>query len=114
MFLSNISVWRQETKDPDLRRFTIQSNPHSLQLRLQKRTLLRSFRRIQHHKNEITRLRRRNNLSSSPLSLRSTLNNTRQIQNLNLGTTILQNTGDSGQSCERVGSYLAASLGDFG
>ena len=48
-------------------------------------------------------LRSRDDLPPSPLTLRSPLDDTRQIQNLDLGAPILQHTRDSRQRGERVG-----------
>ena len=92
----------------------IQSNPHSLQLGLQQPPLLRLLRRIQDHQDQITRLGRRDDLSTSTLTLGSTLDDTRQIQDLNLRTSILQYTRDSGKSSEGVSGDFRFRLGDFG
>jgi len=92
----------------------IQSNPHSFQLGLQQPPLLRLLRRIQNHANHITRLRGRNDLPSSPLTLRSSLNNTRQIENLDLSPTILEHARNRRQSGERVRRDNRLRLGDFG
>ena len=97
-----------------LRRFPIQPNPHSLQLRLQKRPLLRLLRSIQNHENQIARLRRTDNLPTSPLPLGSPLNNPWQIQDLDLSAAVLEDSRDSGQGREGVGCYFGLGLGDFG
>lgn len=61
-----------------------------------------------------TYLRSRNNLSTTSLTLRSTLNDTRQIQNLDLGTAILQYARDGSQGGERVRCRLTLGLSDLG
>lgn len=63
---------------------------------------------------DITHLRRRNDLTTTTLTLRSTLDNTRQIQNLNLSTAILQNTGNSRQRGEAVRSSLTLGFRNLG
>jgi len=56
---------------------------------------------------------RRDNLATTSLALGSTFDNTRQIQNLDLGTAILQDTGNGSQRGEGVGGSLALGLGDL-
>ena len=101
-------------KERSIRRFPVQPNPHSFQLRLQKRPLLRLLRSIQNHQDQIARLRGTNDLPPSPLPLRCPLNNTRQIQDLNLRTAILEYSRDGGESGEGVGCYFGLGFGDFG
>lgn len=98
----------------DARRLPIQPNTNRLQLNLQQRPLLSPLRRIQNHKNQITRLRRTNNLSPAPLALGSTLNNTRQIKNLDLGAAILEHARDRCEGRKAVRSDFGAGLGDLG
>jgi hypothetical protein len=95
------------------RRLPIQSNTNGLQLCLQKRPLLRFLRGIQNHQNQITGLGRTNNLSASSLPFGCTLNNPRQIQDLDLGAPILQHPRNSGQSSEAVGCDFGFCLGYF-
>ena len=56
----------------------------------------------------------RNNLTTTTLTLGRTLDDTGQIQNLDLGTAVLQHTGNGSQSGERVGCGLTLGLGDLG
>ncbi|GFF22097.1 hypothetical protein IFM46972_00119 [Aspergillus udagawae] len=56
----------------------------------------------------------RDDLSSSPLTLSSTFNDTRKIKNLDLRTAILQHTGDGRERREGVRGSLAPGLGDLG
>lgn len=60
-----------------------------------------------------TYLRCRNNLTTTTLTLRGTLDNTGQIQNLNLSTAILQDTGDSSQRGEAVRCSLTLGFRDL-
>lgn len=55
-----------------------------------------------------------NDLTSTALALGGTLNDTRQIENLNLSAAILQHTGNRCQGGESIGSNLALRLGDLG
>lgn len=97
----------------NIRRLPIQSNPDRLQFRLQQRPLLRPLRRIQNHHNQVTRLGRTNHLSPPPLALRSPLNNPRQIQNLNLRTTILKHARYRRQRRERIRRHFTFRFCDF-
>jgi len=122
-----------------LRRVPVKPNANSIQFSLQQSSLLSTFRSIKDHQNQITRLPSsandpnpinqnqkkkekekktnlsgRNNLPPTSLPLSSTLNDTRQIQNLDLSTPILQHTRDSRERGKRVRRGFTLSLGDFG
>lgn len=132
MFLRRLakSLFEQDLKYS--RRLLVQPDAYSIQFSLQQCSLLCTFRSIQHHQNEITRLTQisserntasrnggktnlssRNDLSSTSLTLRRTLNDTRQIKNLNLRTSILKHTRNSSERSERIRGRLTLRLGDL-
>lgn len=123
----------------DVGRVLVQPDAHSVKFCLEQCSLLSSLRCVKNHKNHITRLvvvskacpvrrilatisekarqtnlRRRNNLPTTTLALRSALNNTRQIEDLNLGTSILEHTGDGCERGERVRGDFRLGLRDLG
>jgi hypothetical protein len=54
-----------------------------------------------------------NDLTTTTLTILGTLNNSRKIENLNLGTVVLDLSGDGSQGCELVsGSYRTTSVLD--
>jgi hypothetical protein len=55
-----------------------------------------------------------NDLSSSTLALSCTFNDTWQIENLNFGSTIFEDSWDGRQGGERICCYLGFGLGDLG
>jgi len=57
---------------------------------------------------------RTNDLPSTTLALSRTLDNTGQIQDLDLSTTILQHTGNGREGSESVRSNFRLCLCDFG
>lgn len=61
----------------------------------------------------IAYLRSRNDLPTTTLALRSALNDTRQIENLNFSTSILEYTRNGSERGERVGCNFGLGLGDF-
>lgn len=58
-------------------------------------------------------LRCRDDLSTTALALRSALNDTRQIENLNFRTSILEHTRNGSERGERVGCNFGLGLGDL-
>lgn len=62
---------------------------------------------------EITYLRSRDNLPTTTLALRSALDDTRQIENLDLRTSILEHTRNGSERGERVGCNFGLGLGDL-
>ena len=57
---------------------------------------------VKDNEDKVASLSHCNNLSTTTLSVFGTLNNTRKIENLNLGTVIHDLTGNSCEGCELV------------
>jgi hypothetical protein len=78
----------------DLRWVAVQPDTHSFQFSLQQPSLFRLLGSIENHADQVTRLCCTNDLSSSSLALSRTLDDTGQIEDLDLSTTILEHTRD--------------------
>lgn len=98
----------------DVRWVLIQSDPHRFEFRFQQCTLFFSLRRIQNHDNHITRFGSGDDLSTSALSLCSTLDDTGQIKDLNLGTAIFEHARNCGECSEGVCCNFGFGLCDLG
>lgn len=97
----------------NVRRTSVQSDTDRLEFRLEKRPLLGALGRVQHHEDEIARLGGRNDLATAALALGGALDDTRQIEQLNLGAAVLEHTGNGRQRREGVRGGLGLGLGDF-
>lgn len=69
-------------------RLLVYSNSEALQFRFDNFLVGQRFVHIQNDKDKIARLRNRNHLSSSTLSILRSLDNTRKIQHLYLGAIV--------------------------
>src|SRR6266536_280276 len=85
----------------------IDSNSEPFQFRLNDLLVSKGLIDIKNNKNQMTSLRNSNHLSTSTLSVLSTLNNTRQIQHLNLRPIVLHLSRNRCQSRE----FVCCSLG---
>lgn len=97
----------------DVGRAAVQADAHRLQLLLEQPPLHRALRRVQHHDDQVRRARHRNHLPAAALALARTLNDARQIQQLNVCTAVLYDTGDARQSGELVGRDGRLGLGEL-
>ena len=69
---------------------------------------------VQHHKNHVGCASDCNDLSTTTFALSSAFDDTGQIEKLNLGAFVLDDTGHTSQSRELVGGDLALGVGDGG
>lgn len=116
MFLNTVSHVSSTTHQPQYERgFLVQPYAYSFQFSLKQCSLLRSLRSIENHDNHVAGLRQladadatsyekklyfccADDLSTSALALCCTFDDTRQIQDLNLSSAILEHTRNC---CER-------------
>lgn len=64
------------------------------------------FQTIKHHKDKVTGAGHGNHLSTTTLAVLGAFNDTRQIQQLDLGALVLDASGNSCERCELVGCYF--------
>ena len=98
----------------DSRRFPVQANANSLELSFEESPLLRLLRGVQHHEDKVTRLRGRDDLAPSPLTLRGALDDPGEVEQLDLGAAILEHARDGCERREGVRGDLGPRLGDLG
>lgn len=97
-----------------LRRLAVQTNAHSFKLGFEERPLFGPLGGIQHHEDHVARFGCRDDLSTSAFSFRGPLDDTGQIEELNFGTAIFQDTRNGCQGGEGVGRDFGSRLGDLG
>ena len=78
----------------------------SLQFLLNDLLVSQGFEDIQDNENQIGSSGDGNDLPTSTLAIFSSLNDPRQVQQLDLGPLVLDTTGDRGQRGELVGRHL--------
>lgn len=83
-------------RDMYRRRLPIQPNTHLIQLPRNLHSLLFSLTRIQHHQYHIGILRDGDDLSSSAFTFGGTFDDTGEIQELDFGVVVVDDTGDAG------------------
>lgn len=81
----------------------INTDAKALQLVLDYSLVNQRLVHIKDDENEVAGLGDCNNLSTTTFSVFGTFNNTRKIENLNLGTIVQHLTGNSCEGCELVG-----------
>lgn len=86
----------------NLRRLLVESDSEALKLVLDDLLMSHGPGRIEDNDNQITGSGHGNNLLASTLAVLGSLNNTRQVQQLDLGAFVVENTRDTGQSGELV------------
>ena len=83
-------------------RLLIDANTKALQFVLDDSLVNQWLVHVKNDENEVASLGHRNNLSTTTLAVFGTLNNTWEIENLNLGAIVHHLTGDSCEGCELV------------
>lgn len=104
----------QGGKEGYVRWLSVQPDSHSLEFRLQQRPLFGALGGIEHHENQVARLCCRDDLPPSAFAFGRTLDDPWQIEQLDLGATILEDTGDSCEGGEGIRGYLGLGFRDFG
>lgn len=94
----------------DVGRLFVDSNAKAFELRLDDPLIGKGLVHIQNDEDQMTGFSDSNDLTTATFSILRTLNNTREIEHLDLGAVILNLTGYSGQGCEFVGGRCAASI----
>lgn len=89
-----------------IRRRPVQPHAHCFQLSCQDLLMCPRFSSVQNHQQQICRLAHGNDLTTTTFTLRGTLNNTWQIQELNLGVVVVNDTRNTCQCCELIGCCL--------
>lgn len=89
--------------EDDVGRLLVDTDSEALQFILDDSLVNQWLVHVQNDENKVACFGHRNNLSTTTLAIFGTLNNTRKIENLNLGTVVHNLTGDSCEGCELVG-----------
>mmetsp|Transcript_1625 Transcript_1625/g.1734 ORF Transcript_1625/g.1734 Transcript_1625/m.1734 type:complete len:217 (-) Transcript_1625:145-795(-) len=92
--------------DGDLGRMSIQSNSYFFQFLCQLHFLFLGLSDIQNHQNKIGTLSNGYDLTTTTLSLSSTFNNTRKIEQLDISVINFENSRDTSQGCKFVSGAL--------
>lgn len=95
----------------DVRRALVEPQPHSLELLLQDGAVVLGalLAGVQHHQHEVGALCHGNHLSSTSPPVSSALDDSRQVEQLDLGALVVHVSGDARQRRELVGCSLALS-----
>lgn len=80
----------------------VQTNAHALQLSLEQLPVNVGLGGVQHHQHQISGAGYGNDLTTTPLALGSALDDSGQIQQLDIGTLILNDARNAGQSGELI------------
>lgn len=99
-------------RDADIRGAFVQTDTHLLELSADLHLLLLGLGCLQDHQHHIGVLCHCDDLSSLALALRSSFNNSREIQKLNFGIIIVDDARNAGEGGELVGSAEGSSVGD--
>ena len=91
-----------------------QPDSKSLQFLLNDLFVSEGFEDIQHNEDKIGSSGHSNDLPASALAVFSSLNDPRQVQQLDLGPLVLDTAGDRGESGELVGRHLTVNPGKVG
>jgi len=94
--------------------FLVQPDAKALQLVLQEFLVAERFQAIQHHEDKVTGACNGDHLTTTTLAILGALNDTGQIQQLDLGALVLDAAGHSGQSCELVGRHFGVNASQIG
>lgn len=86
----------------DIGRRLIDPDPKALHFSLDNPLINQGLIDIEDNEDQIARLGHRNDLSSTTLTILGTLDNTGQIEDLDLGSVVHHLSGDRGESCELV------------
>jgi hypothetical protein len=98
----------------NIRRIAIEPDSHLIQLPRDLNSLLLGLTGIKHHQDHIGVFGDCDDLSASALALSGTFDDTGQIQQLDLGVVVVDDTWDAGQCRELVGSGEGGGVGDRG
>ena len=97
------SLFRLEV---DIRRLAIEADSHGFQLLLEEAALLCLLGGVQHHEDHVARFRGGDDLASATLAFGGALDDTGEIEDLDLGAAVLQDTWDGCEGRESVGRYF--------
>ncbi len=89
--------------DRDLRRTFVETDADLLQLTTDLHLMFLRLRCLQHHQNHVRVLGHSYHLFPASLSLGCTLDDAGQIEQLDLGVVVVDDSGDAGESGELVG-----------
>jgi hypothetical protein len=89
-------------KGAGVRWLSVETDADGFQLGLEEGSLLCLFGRIEHHEDEVARLRRRDDLPTAPLAFRGTFDDTGQIEQLDFGAAIFEDAGDGCEGGEGI------------
>lgn len=98
----------------DVRGFLVQPDAEALQLVLQQLLVTQWLQAIQHHKNEVTGSRHCYHLPTTTLAILGTLNDSGQIQQLDLGALVFNAAGHRRERGELVSRHLGVNASQIG
>ena len=98
----------------DQRRRFIQTNANLLQFSTDLHFVLFCLGRLQHHQDHVRVLRHCDHLLSSALAVGRALDDSRQVEQLDLGVVVVDDSGDAGQCSKLVGCGERGGVGDAG
>ena len=88
--------------EDDVGRLLVDSDPKSLQFGFDDLFVDQRLVDVEHDENEVAGFRDGNDLSTTTLTVLGTLNDTRKVENLDLGSVVHDLSGHGGQGCEFV------------